>query len=253
MYSVIIPSLGRISYINELLTSIQKQSPLPGEIILLLDDNEHCRSNKDNIKLIDNLKIEFLDSVNLAQKRNIGAEMAKFDLILYSDDDDLWMPNKADLVLKALSKAQVCCHNYGKFGTQDIESCGQLDAVDGFVKPNKIFIGSNIFGGGSSISATKSLLKLFPFSAEYRYCEDYEWWVRLLIADIKIYYLSLPLVKYRTHSSNMTRAIFTITSFSLKISKMMLYKGIWLILSGLIVAARAFLRLPVILVKSNKL
>ena len=43
MYSVIIPSLGRINFLNDLLDSIYKQTILPIEVIILLDDNKKCR------------------------------------------------------------------------------------------------------------------------------------------------------------------------------------------------------------------
>ena len=44
MYSVIIPSLGRINYLNQLLQSIYNQTLLPEEIIILLDQNESCKN-----------------------------------------------------------------------------------------------------------------------------------------------------------------------------------------------------------------
>jgi len=50
MYSVIIPSIGRINFLNELLESIYSQSVQPNEIIILLDNNNSC---KDGAKLIN--------------------------------------------------------------------------------------------------------------------------------------------------------------------------------------------------------
>ena len=44
MYSVIIPSLGRINFLNELLESIYNQSVKPNEIIILLDNNKSCKN-----------------------------------------------------------------------------------------------------------------------------------------------------------------------------------------------------------------
>ena len=42
MYTVIIPSMGRIDFLNDLLESIYKQTISPKEIIILLDKNELC-------------------------------------------------------------------------------------------------------------------------------------------------------------------------------------------------------------------
>jgi len=45
LYSVIISSIGRFDYLNELLESILNQTIKPSEIIFLLEDNDHCKNN----------------------------------------------------------------------------------------------------------------------------------------------------------------------------------------------------------------
>ena len=59
MYSVIIPSLGRINFLNELLKSIYKQSLPPNEIIILLDNNNSCKEGSKFIKKKDICNIIF--------------------------------------------------------------------------------------------------------------------------------------------------------------------------------------------------
>ena len=61
MYSVIIPSMGRIDFLNDLLESIYKQTISPKEIIILLDKNELCEQGVKNIHKIDTCKIIFCD------------------------------------------------------------------------------------------------------------------------------------------------------------------------------------------------
>ena len=104
MYSVIIPSLGRINYLNELLQSIYNQSLLPKEIIILLDQNKFCKNGEELIKKKDICEIIFCKEMNLSQKRNFGAEISNSEYIIFSDDDDVWEPNKAELTLEALKK-----------------------------------------------------------------------------------------------------------------------------------------------------
>ena len=59
MYSVIIPSMGRIDFLNDLLESIYKQTISPKEIIILLDKNELCEQGVKTIHKIDPGKIIF--------------------------------------------------------------------------------------------------------------------------------------------------------------------------------------------------
>ena len=54
MYSVIIPSIGRIDFLNQLIESINKQTIPPKEIIILFDENKKCR---EAAKLINNKNI----------------------------------------------------------------------------------------------------------------------------------------------------------------------------------------------------
>ena len=68
MYSVIIPSIGRINYLNELLESIYKQSSLPNQIIILLDNNNACKEGAKFINKKDICEIIFCERLNLPQK-----------------------------------------------------------------------------------------------------------------------------------------------------------------------------------------
>ena len=116
MYSIIIPSLGRINYLNQLLQSIYKQTLLPEEIIILLDQNESCKDIAELIYKKNNCNIVFCKNLNLSQKRNYGVEIAKTKFIIYSDDDDIWDKNKAELTIESLKTSKVVCHEFYKFG-----------------------------------------------------------------------------------------------------------------------------------------
>jgi glycosyltransferase involved in cell wall biosynthesis len=218
MYSVIIPSLGRFDYLSELLTSILAQRYLPGEILILLDNNLHCKNGSALLEVDPSIRLVFCESLNLAQKRNYGASIAAYDLLLFSDDDDVWHPERASRVIPVLSKYLVCCHNYDKFGAIIGSSLSQLGKYDAEINIRHLLRGVNIFGGGSSIATHRSLIASFPFDTNFIYCEDFEWWSRVILSGITIFYIATPLVSYRTHSSNMTASPLRIYKFNLKIA-----------------------------------
>lgn len=238
MYTVIIPSLGRINYLNELLTSIAAQTVNPSEVLILLDNNDHCRSIESQLELREYVKIIFCDSLNLAQKRNFGASIAKSNNILYSDDDDIWNNQKAQIVCAALEKSLVCTHNYGKFGSIVSYNCSKLGVKSRNLDRFSLLMGSNIFGGGSSISTKKFVIQTHPFSADFRYCEDFEWWVRVLLSGIDIRYIGDELVKYRTHDSNMTSSMLNINKYNLKLCRRLFSNGAILVTAAFVVAIR---------------
>ena len=233
MYTVIISSLGRINYLNELLQSIYNQTLLPEEIIILLDQNKLCKDNEKLILKKKNCKVVFCNKFNLSQKRNFGAEITKTNYIIYSDDDDIWEFNKGELTIKSLKNSQIVCHDYTKFGEIYQKPKFILGKKPRMVNPKDLLFGSNIFGGGSGIAGRKEIFLSLPFDEHYLFCEDFFWWTKVILAEIKIKYLPYPLVKYRTHKNNMTSNFFKIYFFNIKIFRDLIIKSFILFIASL--------------------
>ena len=225
MYTVIIPSLGRINYLNELLESIYNQTLLPKEIIILLDQNKICKDIEKLINKKNNCKVVFCKKLNLSQKRNYGAEITKTQYIIYSDDDDIWESNKGELIIESLNSAPIVCHEFTKFGEIYQKPKYILGRKTKNISIKDLLFGSNIFGGGSGISGRKEIFLLFPFNENYLFCEDFLWWTKVVLSEIRIEYLPYPLVKYRTHKNNMTSNFLKIYFFNLKIYKDLIIKS----------------------------
>ena len=233
MYTVIIPSLGRINYLNELLQSIYKQTLLPEEIIILLDQNKICKDidkliNKKNI-----CKVIFCKFLTTPQKRNYGVQISKTSYIIFSDDDDIWEINKASLTLDSLENYQVVAHSFSKFGNKFKEFNSLLGHKKKLIDIKYLLYADNIFGGGSGIAARKEILQAIPFNDDL-YSEDYDWWIKIILSGIKIEYLPYSLVKYRTHKNNMTSNFLKIYFFNLKIFKDLIIKSFILFFASVI-------------------
>ncbi len=239
MYSVVIPSLGRIEYLNELLDSILAQDLMPNEVLVLLDSNEHCQGIASKITKNNLIKVIFCEHMNLSEKRNYGAKIASSKLLIYSDDDDLWSSRRGLLVVDALKNSLVCCHNYGKFGSHQLSNQNILGLGDLQLSQRSLFYGANVFGGGSAIACHTEVVKIFNFSPVYKYCEDYEWWSRIILAGITVRYLGESLVLYRTHASNMTSVKRDIFCFTMKIAKDILIRGFSEIMIASLIGCRA--------------
>jgi len=232
MYTVIIPSLGRINYLNKLLQSIYKQTLLPEEIIILLDQNKLCKSVEKLINQKNNCKVVFCNKLNLSQKRNYGAEITKTKYIIYSDDDDIWEFKKGELIIKSLNNSQIVCHEFTKFGKINQKPKFILGKKPKIITSKDLLFGSNIFGGGSGIAGRKEIFLSIPFDENYLFCEDFFWWIKVILAKIKIEYLPYPLVKYRTHKNNMTSNFLKIYFFDLKIFKDLIINSLILFIAS---------------------
>ncbi len=239
MYTVIIPSMGRIDFLNDLLESIYKQTISPKEIIILLDKNLLCQEGAKYINKRDICKIIFCDTLNLAQKRNYGASISYSDYLIFSDDDDIWEMNKGELTLESLKNSQVVCHEYSKFGNSHQKPKFIIGERKKLINIIYLLFGSNIFGGGSGIASLKEIVLAIPFNEKYKFCEDYDWWIKIILAEIKIEYLPVSLVKYRTHKKNMTSNYLKIFIYSIKIFNKISYKSIVLFLTFIIGSSRS--------------
>jgi glycosyltransferase involved in cell wall biosynthesis len=243
MYTTIIPSLGRRIFLDALLVSIHNQTIQPSEIIILLDDNKYCKELSFLSKKFKNVKLFFCKNMNPAQKRNYGATLASSDVLIFSDDDDIWHYQRAAYIFKAFKKYDVCCHNFNKFGDVNFINCSKLGDQNITLKPSHLLRGSNIFGGGSSIACKKSTLLTFPFLETLSFGEDFEWWIRLIISEVKVVYLAKSLVSYRVHSSNMTKSTSKAFYSSTFISYLLLKKSLFNFLFAFLIFIRAALAL----------
>ena len=224
MYSIIIPSIGRIKFLNKLLDSIYNQTIPPKEIIILLDENNICVENSKLIEKKDLCKIIFCNKLNISQKRNYGALISESKYIIFSDDDDIWEINKASLTLDSLENYQVVAHSFSKFGNKFKEFNSLLGHKKKLIDIKYLLYADNIFGGGSGIAARKEILQAIPFNDDL-YSEDYDWWIKIILSGIRIEYLPYSLVKYRTHKNNMTSNFLKIYFFNLKIFKNLIIKS----------------------------
>ena len=225
MYSVVIPSIGRINYLIELLDSILMQTLLPEEIIIVLDNNKKCKDLLNHLNKESKIKLIFTDGLNTPQKRNIGVNVAKTDNIIFSDDDDLWEINKGKFTIESLKNSQVVCHAYSKFGSLNKKPKYYLGRKNKIVPLYYLLSGDNIFGGGSGIAGKKEIFMSVPFN-DNLYSEDYDWWIKIFLADIKVAYIPNSLVRYRKHDSNMTLNFYKIYLHNSKILNKVFIKSI---------------------------
>ena len=231
MYSVIIPSLGRINYIYELLNSIFNQTILPEEVIIIFDENKECLFAKKYIKKKYNLKFIFKKNLTTPQKRNYGVQISNSKYLIFADDDDIWEINKAELTLNALKIYPVVCHAYTKFGGSIKKNYYQLGNKEKLISLFSLLNSDNIYGGGSGIAARREIFLSIPFNEEL-YSEDYDWWIKILLADIKVFYIPKPLVAYRVHNKNMTLNFNKIYFFNTKIHNKNFFRSLILLFSS---------------------
>ncbi len=246
-YTVVISSVGRVAYLCELIDSIRCQTLLPASVIILFDDNSHCRECAEELKDTSHsldLKVLYCKGLNLPSKRNLGASIASTDIVIYSDDDDLWMPEKAASIVIAVKDGfAAVCHNFSCFGACNSTSCSPLGNTSRPLPLSTILYGDNIYGGGSSISCLRSLVLAIPFDETLASCEDLDWWFRVQISGASIFYIGSDLVSYRRHETNMGRARILMSATLATVAFKNMNSGCIQLIAGMVMVFKSFVRL----------
>ena len=204
-----IPSrLDNIDYLLDLIFSIESQTLLPDKLLIIASGrpleeiNQSVKVLKNRISPILNYDIFVSSSKGLSNARNIAIDICDTEIIIFGDDDDIWHKDRVKLIVEAIEKNSPCLikhfHN-SKKGEKILPVPSKVKS-----RPNPLSVGfSNLIGGGSSIAGSLSIFKVIKF-ADYSNCEDWEFWIRAFLADVKIVQINQELVTYRIHSHRMT-------------------------------------------------
>jgi len=197
--SVIIPCFNCCKTIERAITSINRQSNLPKEVIIVNDN-----SNDNSLKLVNSLvkKYKRLDIkiISLDKNsgpgiaRNYGWKYSKFRYIAFLDSDDYWMPSKLKIQYNLLVKNP----NYSLVSSELI-SFAHDNEIETSVrnielcKVNKfsMLFKNQIFT--SSVMMKKTVTSRFPNNI--RYSEDFNLWLKMLFFEnCQISKINTPLV-----------------------------------------------------------
>ena len=139
----------------------------------------------------------------MSTARNHGAAEARGEWVAFTDDDDLWAPDKLARQLRA---AQASGRDWAYTGSVNITDGFQV--VHGVPPPPPDEVAAAlphynaVPGGGSNVVVRRETLRrVGPFDVRLLNTEDWEMWIRLAKAGPPAWVPS-PLVARRVHPSN---------------------------------------------------
>lgn len=213
LVSVVIPAYNVEKYIEECLSSIQKQTYTSWEIIVVDDASQDKtietvrqfiqKTNTDRIKLISNSQ-----NLGLPATRNVGIQESKGEYIALLDADDLWEENFLEISMEFLNKsaADVAYSTMKIFDDKD-------KSIKGYRGPSKkdleefpisLFLGKNLNYIQCSAAVIKKEVveKVGLFDISLRNAEDFDYWLRAVEAGLKFVYIpGFYSLLRRNHSS----------------------------------------------------
>ncbi|MDQ6529601.1 glycosyltransferase [Flavobacterium sp. LHD-85] len=203
MISVCIATYNGEKYIVEQLESILPQLDAKDEIII---SDDHSKDN--TLEVIGNLKDNrikiFLNEKENGYSKNFENAINKSsgDIIFISDQDDVWMCNKVQIMIKALSKSSLAIHNASIVD-------GDLNLIhdshfDLYSVKSGFFVNflKTRYIGACMAFKREVLEKYLPVPENQKLCA-YDYWLSLIAEYYyKVELVYEPLIKYRRHGNN---------------------------------------------------
>ena len=202
--SVVVPTRNRSRLLAVALRGVLRQRGVDLEVIVVDE-----ASTDDTPALLAGLGDPRVRTVRhetprgVSTARNRGAAEARGDWVAFTDDDDLWAPDK---LARQLQAAQAAGRDWAYTGSVNIgEGFGVVHGLPP-PPPEEVVAAlphyNAIPGGGSNVVIRReALLRAGPFDTRLRNTEDWEMWIRLAKAGPPAWVCS-PLLAYRVHGAN---------------------------------------------------
>ena len=214
---ILLPTYNGEKYLTEQIDSILTQSTQDWRLIIRDDgssDNTVSIIEKYAAKYPDKIKLITDNDGNLGASLNFGRllEQADAEYIMFSDQDDVWLPNKIELTLNVMKATEqiypdkeVLIHTDLKVVNSDLNIIADSMWSYQKISPeigddlSKI-MAQNIVTGCAMMINRKAKDVSTPIPPE---AIMYDWWIAMNVARYgKIVYLSAPSILYRQHSDN---------------------------------------------------
>lgn len=201
LISIVLPVYNGEKYLSQSVKSCLSQTYSNIELIIVDD----CSSDKSfdiaqEYAEKDNRVIIIKNSINkkLPQSLNIGHSVAKGDFLTWTSDDNLYLSNAIETMVKEIKRANV------EFVYSDfyiIDNYGKTLMNRRLPKP-EFCVWKNVFGA-SFLYSRKVFFESNGYNNKLFLVEDYDFWLRVTL-KFKFRKIDKFLYKYRIHENNLT-------------------------------------------------
>lgn len=206
--SVIIPAFNQADYLASAIQSVLDQT-YPAYEILVIDDGSTDRTRDVVRRFLDpSIQYVYQENRGLAAARNTGLRLATGDYISFLDADDLFLPEKIDLLVSALESHPGAGFAAGQTIAIDQRgnNLGLMTEVHGPDNPLDLILGNTL--QVSSVLVRREWFGVAGiFDENLKACEDWDMWLRLIKAGCPLISEAHPVAYYRFHSAQMTRGV----------------------------------------------
>jgi glycosyltransferase involved in cell wall biosynthesis len=199
--SVIIPAYNAEKTIRRALNSVENQTMLPKEVIVIDD----CSSDQTNAIIREYMNTSKLNirheiqptNAGAGSARNVGWLVASEKYVAFLDADDMWHPRKLEIQFEAMENADDCfmSSHYRHVTDSEVWTDVQVDSSNQRFFTFQDFLIRNRCATPSVMVKRDITTRFLPGK---RYAEDYLLWLQIAALYGPVLFIDLPLV----HCSN---------------------------------------------------
>jgi glycosyltransferase involved in cell wall biosynthesis len=215
MISIAMTTYNGEQYIKEQIESILSQTYKDFELIVCDDrSTDSTWSILQEYECKDNRIHCFLNDMNLGVAKNFEKtiKLCKGDYITFSDQDDIWIADHLEVLLKNIGDNLVCCGdalliekngNEKGINLKDMYGDLPITVLDNIVKKLiRILYYGNVYAGCVMLAKKEILKTALPFPLNIN-CHDL-WLVLCACVQNSFVYVPIPVIKYRRHDANVS-------------------------------------------------
>lgn len=195
-----------VEILERALKSIENQTYENMEIIIVNDYPNYCENNKkikEMLKKYNNVKYIIVEKNGGACKaRNIGINNSKGEYIGFLDDDDEWLPNKIEVLIKGFKNNKNIAICYGNSIIYNEDTNKENILYNKIMPSGKIYeqlLCSNFIGSCSyPIIKREALERVNGFNEEMPSLQDWELYLRIA-KEYEVLYIDEVVTKYHKY------------------------------------------------------
>ncbi|NRF95267.1 glycosyltransferase [Paenibacillus frigoriresistens] len=197
--SIIIPFYN-CAYVENAIASTLSQT-YPNVEIIVVDDGSTVHSDRIRPYLD---RVHYLGKANggTASALNHGITMASGDYIAWLSSDDMFIPEKLSKQIPFMIQngAWISCANFDYINEYN-------HTIISFLGPRptnkldlyRMFLNDYPVNGCTVVMRKELFSYVGLFNESFRYTQDLEMWLRVILSGFDFFYLDEPLLKYRIH------------------------------------------------------
>jgi len=205
MISVCMATFNGEKYIKEQINSILVQ--LGKEDELIISDDGSTDNTLEIIRELGDNRIKLYQNINMhgyAHNFENALTHASGDYIFFSDQDDVWLPNKVETILPHLQQ-DIFVISDAYITNDELDIKGRLSSWRTYKKGYLQNLFKSIYAGCTCAFTKRIKEYALPFPST-KYIQHDNWIGLLCELKFNVVYVDKPLILYRRHNSNTSGA-----------------------------------------------